>query len=92
MRMIDVDKYPAQATLGYHRSPPSFSYKCREFLQKMELNPDSDYYRFSTKLGAYLFLDRIGIAHAKVYGVLSGIDKLTPGHLTRIRQGSDRVF
>lgn len=81
--MIDVEKYPTQSTLGYHRSPPSFSYKSREFLQKMALNPDADYYRVSTKLGAYLFLDRIGVSHAKVYGVLDGLAKLTPEHLKK---------
>ncbi|WP_158613016.1 ATP-grasp fold amidoligase family protein [Nocardiopsis sp. Huas11] len=83
MRMTDIDTCPPQAKLGYHRSPPSFSYKAREFLQKMALNPDSAHYRVTTKLGAYLFLDRIGVPHAEVYGLLRGIDGLTPRHVRR---------
>lgn len=83
MRTTDFAALPAQSTLGYHRSPPSFSYKCREFLHKMALNPDAECYRASTKLGAYLLLDRIGVGHARVYGVLDGIDQLTPEQLER---------
>ncbi|MFV2197963.1 ATP-grasp fold amidoligase family protein [Nocardiopsis sp. LOL_012] len=83
LRATDTGAVPSEAKLDHNRSAASFAYKCRELLQKRDLAPDAEYYRATTKLGAYLLLDRIGVGHARVHTVLEGIDNLTEEHLRR---------
>jgi hypothetical protein len=58
-----------------HRAPPSFSYKVRELLHRQEYrekagDPDPRFRITLSKLGAYTFLDRLRVRHAKVRAVV----------------------